>query len=174
MARCPAHDDHEPSLSITEAKDGKVLVHCHAGCDQRDVIDALISLAYGRIMASTGSGDRRRSDQSRRNPRNRTTPRECGKSGMRPPIRAKRWSNYLESRGLILPEDIAGRVIRYHPRCPFRTRTAPALPGRAVLANTRRPRSRRAAEAIHRIRLDRFTAMTVSCLSVRRRPGIKV
>ena len=34
MARCPAHDDREPSLSIRDADDGKVLVRCHAGCDQ--------------------------------------------------------------------------------------------------------------------------------------------
>ena len=39
-ACCPAHDDREPSLSIRDA-DGKVLVRCHAGCDQRDVIAAL-------------------------------------------------------------------------------------------------------------------------------------
>ncbi len=39
-ARCPSHDDREPSLSIRDA-DGKVLVRCHAGCDQRDVIAAL-------------------------------------------------------------------------------------------------------------------------------------
>jgi hypothetical protein len=41
MARCPAHDDREPSLSIADARDGKVLVRCHAGCDQSDVIAAL-------------------------------------------------------------------------------------------------------------------------------------
>jgi putative DNA primase/helicase len=41
MARCPTHDDHEPSLSITDARNGKVLVCCHAGCDQEDVIAAL-------------------------------------------------------------------------------------------------------------------------------------
>jgi putative DNA primase/helicase len=41
MARCPAHDDRAPSLSIADACDGKVLVRCHAGCDQRDVIAAL-------------------------------------------------------------------------------------------------------------------------------------
>jgi putative DNA primase/helicase len=41
MARCPAHDDRAPSLGIADAKDGKVLVRCHAGCDQRDVIAAL-------------------------------------------------------------------------------------------------------------------------------------
>jgi len=41
MARCPTHDDRSPSLSISASKDGKVLVHCHAGCDQRDVIATL-------------------------------------------------------------------------------------------------------------------------------------
>jgi hypothetical protein len=41
MARCPAHDDRAPSLSIADTCDGKVLVRCHAGCEQRDVIAAL-------------------------------------------------------------------------------------------------------------------------------------
>ncbi len=40
MAKCPAHDDNNPSLSIRDA-DGKVLLHCHAGCVQRNVIEAL-------------------------------------------------------------------------------------------------------------------------------------
>jgi len=40
MARCPAHDDRSPSLSITERGD-KVLLHCFAGCDQQAVIEAL-------------------------------------------------------------------------------------------------------------------------------------
>jgi putative DNA primase/helicase len=43
MARCPAHDDREPSLSITDARCGRVLVRCHAGCDQHDVIAALLA-----------------------------------------------------------------------------------------------------------------------------------
>jgi hypothetical protein len=42
IARCPAHDDQNPSLSLREA-DGKVLVHCHAGCEQSAVIAALRS-----------------------------------------------------------------------------------------------------------------------------------
>ena len=41
MARCPAHDDREPSLAISDASDGKILVRCHAGCDQRSVISSL-------------------------------------------------------------------------------------------------------------------------------------
>lgn len=40
MAPCPAHEDSTPSLAIREA-DGRVLVHCHAGCGQTDVIAAL-------------------------------------------------------------------------------------------------------------------------------------
>ena len=30
-ARCPAHDDRQPSLSIAEGDDGRALMHCHAG-----------------------------------------------------------------------------------------------------------------------------------------------
>src|SRR5690242_10590850 len=43
MARCPAHDDSNPSLAIRESK-GRILAHCHAGCNQRDVIAALKDL----------------------------------------------------------------------------------------------------------------------------------
>jgi putative DNA primase/helicase len=41
MARCPVHDDCEPSLSIRDGDDGKALVRCHAGCEQHQVIAAL-------------------------------------------------------------------------------------------------------------------------------------
>jgi hypothetical protein len=44
VARCPAHDDHNPSLSLKDGRDGRILVHCHAGCEQGAVIDALIAL----------------------------------------------------------------------------------------------------------------------------------
>jgi hypothetical protein len=39
-AQCPAHEDREPSLSVTRIE-GQVLVHCHAGCDTRDVLATL-------------------------------------------------------------------------------------------------------------------------------------
>jgi RecA-family ATPase len=42
-ARCPAHDDHDPSLDITE-KDGKTLFKCQAGCPQDRVLAALRKL----------------------------------------------------------------------------------------------------------------------------------
>jgi Mrp family chromosome partitioning ATPase len=45
VACCPAHDDTNPSLSITETADGKLLWHCHAGCSQEAVQQALERLA---------------------------------------------------------------------------------------------------------------------------------
>ncbi|MGH8646770.1 MAG: hypothetical protein ACREX4_20845 [Gammaproteobacteria bacterium] len=54
MARCPAHDDHNPSLSIHDGDDGKVLVRCHAGCDQVRVIDVLRARAGTRTARYRG------------------------------------------------------------------------------------------------------------------------
>lgn len=41
IARCPAHDDRSPSLSIREADGGRVLIHCFGGCEPAAVLDAL-------------------------------------------------------------------------------------------------------------------------------------
>ncbi|MCZ6718345.1 MAG: AAA family ATPase, partial [Gammaproteobacteria bacterium] len=41
IACCPAHDDKNPSLSVSNGSDERVLVHCHAGCPQEAVIAAL-------------------------------------------------------------------------------------------------------------------------------------
>jgi len=40
MARCPAHDDRNPSLSIS-LKEGRVLIHCFAGCAPEAVLGAV-------------------------------------------------------------------------------------------------------------------------------------
>ena len=37
VAICPAHDDHNPSLSLTNGDGGWVLWHCFAGCSQEAV-----------------------------------------------------------------------------------------------------------------------------------------
>lgn len=42
-ACCPAHDDHTPSLSITQ-RDGRTLLHCYAGCGYEDIVTALNNL----------------------------------------------------------------------------------------------------------------------------------
>lgn len=41
IARCPAHDDHTPSLTIREASDGAVLLHCFAGCSVENIVATL-------------------------------------------------------------------------------------------------------------------------------------
>ena len=41
LACCPAHDDRSPSLSIKEEADGRILLHCFAGCSAVDVVGAI-------------------------------------------------------------------------------------------------------------------------------------
>ena len=40
-ARCPAHDDKRQSLSISQGKDGQVLLKCHTGCTVESITSAL-------------------------------------------------------------------------------------------------------------------------------------
>lgn len=40
VACCPAHNDKKPSLSVTEGDDGRVLIHCHAGCSFEQIVEA--------------------------------------------------------------------------------------------------------------------------------------
>lgn len=37
MAECPAHDDRNPSLSVSQGHDGRALVFCHAGCSTEGI-----------------------------------------------------------------------------------------------------------------------------------------
>lgn len=42
IARCPAHDDGTPSLSVTEIEGGnRLLIHCHGGCGALDVLQKI-------------------------------------------------------------------------------------------------------------------------------------
>jgi len=41
LARCPAHEDRAPSLSIRELDDGRVLLNDFGGCSTADVLAAL-------------------------------------------------------------------------------------------------------------------------------------
>lgn len=50
MARCPAHDDGRASLSVAVGDDGRVLIHCHAGCTTEAVVAGL-GLTLADLMA---------------------------------------------------------------------------------------------------------------------------
>jgi len=66
IAKCPAHDDRRPSLSIKEAEDHKVLLKCWTGCSAAEIVAALgLSLADlfphdRRSLAAPGTGPMRR------------------------------------------------------------------------------------------------------------------
>lgn len=48
-ARCPGHADRSPSLAIRELEDGRVLLHCFAGCEVGAVLDA-VGLELGDLF----------------------------------------------------------------------------------------------------------------------------
>lgn len=55
-ARCPAHDDKGPSLAIRELDDGRVLLHCFAGCGAAEVLDAL-GMEFSELYPPKITGD---------------------------------------------------------------------------------------------------------------------
>jgi hypothetical protein len=52
IARCPAHNDRRPSLSISEGRDGRTLLRCFAGCEPEAIASAL-GLTMGDLFAAT-------------------------------------------------------------------------------------------------------------------------
>ncbi|MDD3651511.1 hypothetical protein [Immundisolibacter sp.] len=40
IARCPAHNDRRPSLSIRQTDDHRALLHCFAGCAAAEIVHA--------------------------------------------------------------------------------------------------------------------------------------
>lgn len=52
MACCPAHSDSDPSLAVGEGTEGRVLLHCYAGCSAIDVVEA-VGLQVGDLFPDT-------------------------------------------------------------------------------------------------------------------------
>src|SRR5665213_1117919 len=50
MARCPAHEDETPSLSVAIGNDGRVLLTCFAGCEKPSIV-AAIGLTMSDLFA---------------------------------------------------------------------------------------------------------------------------
>ncbi len=64
LACCPAHDDRNPSLSVSD-KNGKILVKCWAGCTQEEVIEALRNLGLWHTASRNHIDRRKRFDLKR-------------------------------------------------------------------------------------------------------------
>jgi hypothetical protein len=57
VARCPGHSDRTPSLSISEKDGGRIVLHCFAGCDTREVLAAIglnFSVLFPKSMPTDG------------------------------------------------------------------------------------------------------------------------
>ena len=49
IACCPAHEDKSPSLTIKELPDGRILIHCFAGCSPLEIVNA-VGLTMGDLF----------------------------------------------------------------------------------------------------------------------------
>ena len=116
MARCPAHDDSNPSLSISVGKNGKVLVRCHAGCDQRDVIAALSERglwdATGKRLGGIAQKHRKNLERERDPDDKARTEAALAIWRASQNIAGSLAETYLRSRGITLPPLSS---LRFHP-----------------------------------------------------------
>lgn len=114
IARCPAHDDREPSLSIRDADSNKVLVCCHAGCDQRRVIAALRARGLWAENSSRSISRKTRSTLVHRKPDKDDTKRSAAALGIwqsAQPAKGTPVETYLASRRIYMPPPA---TLRFH------------------------------------------------------------
>ena len=128
VCRCPAHDDRRPSLSLSDGHDGRLLVHCHAGCDFRNVRDALRGLGLIEGSGRTYRPDpaetarRRAEEQARVEKRVRQAKATWVETE---PITGTVADAYLRNRSIVSP---LPPTLRFHPSCWHQTaRRLPAL-----------------------------------------------
>ena len=86
---CPAHEDTDPSLSIMEADDGGLIVHCFANCAALDVYAALRRM--NALSDTSTPVERPAPDRIRSRTRDRAGRDQRAEGGpRRPPDRAHR------------------------------------------------------------------------------------
>ena len=136
-AKCPAHEDRAPSLSLADGTTGRVLVKCHAGCTFESVRDVLRRDGLWPDAANPADPVRRISGIS--GGINAKWARECSKLARltakseraltlwhrAAPILGTPAERYLRSRGITAPLPASSRYLN---ACPHPTgRTLPAM-----------------------------------------------
>lgn len=139
VACCPSHDDVEPSLSVREGENGRILLHCHAGCP------------YSAIIAALGVAPQRAEVPLRSLPPTDASARiEAARRFWREgkPLAGTPAQAYLEGRGISLASWPV--TLRFLASCPHPSgRRLPAL----VAAICRYREGRLQLTAVHRIYL---------------------
>lgn len=117
VACCPAHDDRTPSLSLADGADGRLLLHCHAGCAFTDIQAALRGrgLIAGsgtfRPVARSCEAERRAAERAYKAKRSRLARSLWQEAG---PIQGTLGERYLRERGITCPLPY---TIRYIGNC---------------------------------------------------------
>jgi putative DNA primase/helicase len=125
LARCPAHSDKRPSLALRDGDEGRLLVHCFAGCEARFVLE---ELHYrGLFDWQPDPACRRRTQRPRSyddgDAKRFELARHLWDAAVDPAGTIA--EVYLQKRGLFLPADV--KCLRFHPRCPRGADRLPAL-----------------------------------------------
>jgi hypothetical protein len=118
LACCPVHGDRHPSLSLSNARDGRLLLKCHVGCDFRSILDALRGLGLVEGSGPTAQMDlaalARREAEERREA-DRRAERATALWWSSKPVQGTPAEVYLRGRGVTceLPP-----TLRFHPSTP--------------------------------------------------------
>lgn len=117
VARCPAHGDRKPSLTLADGENGRLLAHCKTGCAFTDVLRALRGLG-----AIGGEGERPETSPAELEAHKARLRREAENRERQAvacwtetqPVHGTAAETYLRSRAISchLPE-----TLRFHPAC---------------------------------------------------------
>ncbi|WP_282025585.1 DUF7146 domain-containing protein [Limimaricola cinnabarinus] len=114
-ACCPAHGDRTPSLSLSNAPDGRLLLRCHTGCTFLAILDALRGLGLvegtGRVPGLDPARLAQREAEERREAEKRAWQARAAWDEARP-IEGTPAAAYLRGRGITCP---LPDTLRYHP-----------------------------------------------------------
>ena len=91
VACCPAHDDSNPSMSVTVGDKGGILVHCHAGCSPEAIVGAL-GLKMSDLMKDDGK--ERKTSSKRKAAKPTGDPQPSFKAPKKPRDYGKKVANY--------------------------------------------------------------------------------
>lgn len=117
LARCPAHGDRNPSLSLSDGAGGRLLARCMTGCDFLSILDALRSLGIIEGRGSVPQTDpaemaRYEADQRREAEKRERQAQTVWAEAL--PVHGSLAETYLRGRGITcdLPD-----ILRFHPAC---------------------------------------------------------
>ena len=133
--RCPAHDDRNPSLLVSDGDDGSIRVNCQAGCDWREVKDMLRRDGLLPERGADNGHDRKKKDPPSREVAVRRDAADRADKARRTHQALEIWrrcvpalgtlvETYLRARGITIPVPPS---LRYRARLSH-AKQRPALP----------------------------------------------